>query len=159
MTTTATRQGLNVLLVDPAPRDVADDVTATINLDPALVGDRGPVGATGIDSAAWSAEFVELGGTAATVDYRSLTLRVDGTAASIVYALASASTKANDPTPPHKRPTSCHVCGRPPLKGQQRPACGHDYTNAEARAEAAAYDARVVTYDPAAKYVDDTRGR
>lgn len=59
--------------------------------------------------------------------------------------------------PVHQRPTSCHVCGRAPRDGEDRPACSHDWTNAEAFADADAHDARMVVRSPEAAYVAEHR--
>jgi len=70
--------------------------------------------------------------------------------------------------PVHKRPSSCHVCGAPAVPDWERgsrPDCAHDWTNAEAEAEANAHDARVRPVYPSgatsaeAAYVERTRGR
>lgn len=82
--------------------------------------------------------------------------------------------------PAHQLPTSCYVCGATAahvdcVKGEacqswaariheeepsRRPACRHDWTNAEAFAAADEYDRRqVVATSPEARYVDQTRGR
>lgn len=42
----------------------------------------------------------------------------------------------------HQLPTSCYVCGGAPRPGETRPSCEHNFTNAEAIAEADAIDAR-----------------
>lgn len=47
-------------------------------------------------------------------------------------------------TPTHLLPTSCYVCGTPAPEGATRPDCRHNYTNAEARAEAREHDRRVI---------------
>lgn len=64
--------------------------------------------------------------------------------------------------PVHLLPSSCYVCGAEEgITG--RPACAHDWTNAEALAEATAHDARTtVTYsdgttNPEAHYVASVR--
>ena len=72
-----------------------------------------------------------------------------------------------DPTPVHRRPSSCHVCGAgvPAREGATRPDCWHDLTNAEADAAARDHDARTTVVYPGgqstaeAAYVDSTRGR
>lgn len=73
-------------------------------------------------------------------------------------------TGTTGPVPAHQLPTSCHVCGT--VAGDTgRPTCSHDWTNAEALAEALEHDRRtVVTYSGGqhtaeAAYVDETRGR
>lgn len=43
--------------------------------------------------------------------------------------------------PVHQLPTSCHVCGQP-ASSTGRPACAHDWTNAEALAQADEHDRR-----------------
>lgn len=47
-------------------------------------------------------------------------------------------------TPTHQLPTSCHVCGAPAAPATGRPTCSHDWTNAEALAEAREHDRRVI---------------
>lgn len=70
-----------------------------------------------------------------------------------------------DAVPAHQRPDSCHVCGSAATASTGRPACAHDWTNAEAYAEADARDRRTtVTYSGGqhtaeAVFVDETRGR
>jgi hypothetical protein len=59
--------------------------------------------------------------------------------------------------PVHQRPTSCHVCGSAPRAEGERPACSHDWTNAEAFAEARAHDARTVVRSQEAAYVAEYR--
>jgi len=65
--------------------------------------------------------------------------------------------------PVHKRPTSCYVCGAAPRDGESRPPCHHNFTNAEARAEAAQMDRfhRVLYPNgqrtPEGAYVEDHR--
>lgn len=57
-------------------------------------------------------------------------------------------------TAPHLLPTSCHVCGAV-AADTGRPACGHDLTNAEADAAAAAHDARsTFTYSTGQRTVE-----
>jgi hypothetical protein len=73
----------------------------------------------------------------------------------------------NNTTPVHQLPTSCHVCGTPvpQREGATRPDCWHDFTNAEALAQADAHDRRTtVTYSSGATtaeghYVDTVIGR
>jgi hypothetical protein len=58
----------------------------------------------------------------------------------------------------HLLPTSCHVCGTPTREGATRPACAHDYTNAEASAAADEHDRRVrLARTPEAAYVAEHR--
>lgn len=83
------------------------------------------------------------------------------TAARIGHTLTMAAAAT---VPVHQRPTSCHVCGSAAV-GAGRPSCSHDYTNAEAFAQAAEHDRRTtVTYSSGARnaeanYVETTRGR
>ena len=62
-----------------------------------------------------------------------------------------------DTTPVHRRPSSCHVCGDGAKAETGRPACAHDYTNAEADAQARAYDARATVRNTEAAYVAEHR--
>lgn len=72
--------------------------------------------------------------------------------------------KEAESQPVHLLPSSCHVCGaQEGITG--RPACAHDWTNAEALADARAHDARTtVVYSsgettPEGQFVAETRGR
>lgn len=63
--------------------------------------------------------------------------------------------------PVHQLPTSCHVCGAA-AADTGRPACTHDWTNAEALAEATEHDRRYLAAGgrtTEARYVEQTRGR
>lgn len=60
--------------------------------------------------------------------------------------------------PTHKLPSSCHVCGTPTREGADRPACSHNFTNAEAFAAANEHDRRVrLARTPEAAYVAEHR--
>lgn len=63
--------------------------------------------------------------------------------------------------PVHQRPSSCHVCGAEASAATGRPTCSHDWTNAEALAQAREHDRRAVVTSSGAEavYVDGTRGR
>lgn len=52
-------------------------------------------------------------------------------------------TSTTNTIPVHQRPGSCHVCGAPASSDTGRPACSHDWTNAEALADAREHDRRV----------------
>lgn len=63
--------------------------------------------------------------------------------------------------PVHQLPTSCHVCGTA-AGATGRPSCAHNWTNAEALAEAREHDRRYLAAGgrtAEARYVDETRGR
>lgn len=70
----------------------------------------------------------------------------------------------NTTVPVHRRSTSCFVCGAPADSATERPACPHDWTNAEALADALAHDLRsTVVYSsgatsPDTHFVLTTRG-
>jgi uncharacterized Zn finger protein (UPF0148 family) len=60
--------------------------------------------------------------------------------------------------PVHQRPSSCYVCGTPAAETTGRPSCAHDWTNAEALAEAREHDRQVrLARTPEAAYVAQHR--
>jgi hypothetical protein len=82
---------LNVLTIKPARARANDKVAAVLPINAAVALFSGPVAGAGIDSVAWSHEFVDLGGVSALYDVRASTLTVIGTAAAVEYARLSAT--------------------------------------------------------------------